>query len=111
MSTSALTIASYSRHCSEASRSGEADAARHVQVQRRGATFCARVIECAEFARDGAEWFKVRGYAIDGWVPAVRVRLCGATDGRCDCAFRAGVAVAEGRAAASPGAAAGDGTC
>lgn len=67
-----------------AQRCGATDHAMRVQVQRRGETLCGIVRATTTFD-DGTQAFKVATAIGNVWAPAVKVRLCGATDGRCTC--------------------------
>lgn len=54
-----------------------------VQIRRRQAVLCGRVLELGEHAERG-EWFKVETAVGPIWAESRQVRLCSG-DGRCTC--------------------------
>lgn len=67
----------------------EASGSMHVQIARKGITFCAVVHDGFE-GEDGTQFFKVVSLLGTGWVRGANVRQCSGIDGRCVCAGERG---------------------
>lgn len=83
MESQRFTHREYSTYCSRVSLTARRVPVVWVQVRRRRAVLCGRVVGLGEFAERG-EWFKVETDIGQFWAESRHVRLCSG-DGRCAC--------------------------